>query len=421
MSLKSINMDHNNPKWGTVSQRGPFFRRYVGMSQPREGRPLQLAIAIAMVAIGMACGQTIGQDSRSLTTEDRLEDAGWWPTKGDSARSGYVGAAACEGCHVKVAALQETTAMYHAGVRAAQSQTLKMHEQLEFKEGGYRYSLVRGVSGVTYAVTDGANSVTGAVDWAFGAGEIGQTYLLEKSGSYTEGRLSYYTGLSGLDITIGQAADVPLETVKTLGQKMNHDAAQRCFGCHTTASVTSGIFEPQKATPGLSCEACHGPGAAHVAAAKAQNYERASATIVNPSRLAPSDSVDFCGACHRTWSDVAMQMPANLGLFSLRFQPYRLEKSRCWGNNGDGRITCIACHDPHQPLVREPMSYDSKCLACHSARGQSQRQTAMAPACKVSTGNCVSCHMPKYEVPQTHAFFTDHYIRVVHAGAGFPP
>jgi len=31
----------------------------------------------------------------------------------------------------------------------------------------------------------------------------------------------------------------------------------------------------------------------------------------------------------------------------------------------------------------------------------------------VATSNCVSCHMPKYELPQTHASFTDHDIRVV--------
>jgi hypothetical protein len=45
----------------------------------------------------------------------------------------------------------------------------------------------------------------------------------------------------------------------------------------------------------------------------------------------------------------------------------------------------------------------------------------MAPACKVSISNCVSCHMPKYEIPQTHASFTDHYIRVVQDKEGFPP
>jgi hypothetical protein len=392
------------------------------MSQPRARRFPQLAIAIANIVICMASGQTMRQESRqSLTTQDRVENAGWWPTKGDSPRSDYVGTAACKQCHGKIAASQETTPMYHAGVRAPDSQILKEHDRLEFQEAGYRYSLVPGASEVTYSVSDGAHSTIGAVDWAFGAGEIGQTYLLQKDGFYTEGRLSYYSNLGGLDVTIGQAADAPLELVKTFGRKMTHDAAQHCFGCHTTASVASGVFEPEKATPGLGCEACHGPGAAHVAAAKAQSFVKASASIVNPGHLSASDSVDFCGACHRTWADVATQMPTNGGALSVRFQPYRLQKSRCWENNGDAVITCIACHDPHQPLVRGALSYDAKCLACHFTRGRPLRQKATAPACKVSTSKCVSCHMPKYEVPQAHASFTDHYIRVVRAGEGFPP
>jgi formate-dependent nitrite reductase cytochrome c552 subunit len=33
--------------------------------------------------------------------------------------------------------------------------------------------------------------------------------------------------------------------------------------------------------------------------------------------------------------------------------------------------------------------------------------------CKVAASGCVSCHMPKYEVPQTHTLFTDHEIRMV--------
>jgi hypothetical protein len=377
-------------------------------------------MVIASVAICLAYGQAPRQDKHSLTTQDRLEDVGWWPTKGDSSRSGYVGGAVCKACHGKIALLQETTPMYHAGIRADQSEILKAHGHLEFQDAGYRYSLVHAVSGVTYSVTDGANSAAGTVAWAFGAGEIGQTYLLEENGSYTEGRLSYYSALGALDITVGQAADTPLEMGTALGRMMNRDAAQHCFGCHTTAAITSGVFEPEKATPGLSCEACHGPGAEHVAAIRAQHYERASAVIMNPSRLSSSDSVDFCGACHRTWADVTMRMPAKLGVFSVRFQPYRLEKSRCWGENGDARITCIACHDPHQPLTRESRSYDPKCLACHLAGKPPRPQTAMAPACKVSTNNCVSCHMPKYEVPQTRATFTDHYIRVVRGGAGLP-
>ena len=33
--------------------------------------------------------------------------------------------------------------------------------------------------------------------------------------------------------------------------------------------------------------------------------------------------------------------------------------------------------------------------------------------CKVASENCVTCHMPKYEVPEMHFAFTDHLIRVV--------
>ena len=61
----------------------------------------------------------------SVTTQERLEDAQWWPTKGDSARSLYVGSEACKTCHQDIAALQETTPMYHAAARATQSEILK--------------------------------------------------------------------------------------------------------------------------------------------------------------------------------------------------------------------------------------------------------------------------------------------------------
>jgi hypothetical protein len=390
------------------------------MRHLRSGKLLQPVILIAMLAIHVAWAQGTQSGSLSLTTQDRLEDPAWWPTKGDSARSEYVGAVSCRECHGDVAALQETTPMYHAAVRATESKILEAHEQLSFQDALYRYSLKRTHPGVIYSVNDSTNTTIGNVEWAFGAGEIGQTYLLEKDGVYTESRLSYYNALSALDITIGQATDATPDIEKALGHRLTHDTAQHCFTCHTTTVVTSNVFEPEKAIPGVTCEACHGPGGRHVAAMTAQHYEEASGTITNPKRLSPSDSVDFCGACHRTWSDVAMQMPSNIGVASVRFQPYRLEKSRCWGKNGDSRITCIACHDPHQPLVREPKSYDSICMTCHGTKGQQQQKAASAPACKVSSGNCVSCHMPKYEVPQSHTTFTDHYIRIVHVGAGFP-
>jgi hypothetical protein len=38
----------------------------------------------------------------------------------------------------------------------------------------------------------------------------------------------------------------------------------------------------------------------------------------------------------------------------------------------------------------------------------------------VSTSKCVTCHMAKYEIPGSHAQFTDHWIRVVRTDGSYP-
>ena len=136
---------------------------------------------------------------------------------------------------------------------------------------------------------------------------------------------------------------------------------------------------------------------------------------MNPSRLDPVESVDFCGACHRTWQDVVTNI--GLGALNLRFAPYRLENSKCW-SKPDARLTCVACHDPHQPLEHDPAAYDSKCLQCHLNQPgtktaadlrdldhpDSDHRDTVHPdlvhpdldhpgvACPVSTKTCTTCH-----------------------------
>jgi hypothetical protein len=141
--------------------------------------------------------------------------------------------------------------------------------------------------------------------------------------------------------------------------------------------------------------------------------------IFNPARLGTVASVDFCGACHRTWQDVVGNGLMGVGVFNVRFAPYRLENSRCWKQQ-DTRITCVACHDPHKPLVQEAESYDSRCLQCHLLRGAKKDPGLPGKACPVAASKCVTCHMPKYEPPNLHSSFTDHWIRVVHPGKPYP-
>jgi hypothetical protein len=351
----------------------------------------------------------------SLTTQERMYSAGWWPTKGEASRKDYAGEAACAKCHGDIAAVQHTTPMYHAASPGGSPNELTLHPGLTFREAAYSYLFEKSPSGMNFRVRDGAASDFRPVAWAFGNAEIGQTYLLKQKDGYIESRLSYYTKTGALDVTTGHSEEPPSNLHEALGHELSPDTAEHCFNCHTTEATMSDNFVPEKAIAGVTCEACHGPGAQHVAAMSAGLQTNAANAMVNPEKMSPSDSVDFCGSCHRTFADVAVFMPANLGVISVRFQPYRLEKSKCWGKSGDARITCVACHDPHRPLVHELAAYDSKCLACHRT-GATSKPGATAAACKVATKDCASCHMPKYVVPQTHASFTDHDIRIVQAG-----
>ena len=116
-------------------------------------------------------------------------------------------------------------------------------------------------------------------------------------------------------------------------------------------------------------------------------------------------------------------MQPNPSIANIRFQPYRLTGSKCFDPD-DPRIGCLACHNPHHDFGPKPVTFDPKCMACHaggkSAAGKPVTPKPGAKACPVASSNCVSCHMPKLELPGAHYKFTDHRIRIVKPGESYP-
>jgi hypothetical protein len=376
---------------------------------PVVGVLLLIIVVVAPHAFIISAGSAKGGDVSNVT-EIRLAGPGWWPTKGTAARDQYVGSETCGRCHQNTFETQKNTPMARAVKPANASVFTNFPHTMHFHTGPFDYSVSQTATGAEYSTTDGQQSVSAAVSWLFGDRQFGDTFLYEQSGIYFESRVSYYRALNGLDFTTGRTQFRPTRIETALGRRMAPDEPPLCFGCHSTASSTDGQFDPERMIPGVTCEACHGPGGQHVAQMSLEPDARASTLIFNPARLSPADSVDFCGACHRTSADVTLSDVT--GVFVLRFPAYRLEQSRCWGN-GDARLTCIACHDVHKARVQDAASYDKVCVGCHSPASGSLKARAHAiSTCKVSNHACVSCHMPKYTIPSMHTAFTDHKIAV---------
>src|SRR5437899_1507118 len=168
---------------------------------------------------------------------------------------------------------------------------------------------------------------------------------------------------------------------------------------------------------GVACEACHGPGSAHV---------EGHARMVNPARLTGERRGSVCLQCHlegqsrirREGRRLEDYRPGDLlsdyvsifvrdGAASERpgavSQVESLAASVCKSKSG-GAMTCITCHDPHaRPSAQTGARYyREKCLTCHAATRASSHFTQ---------DDCTSCHMPRLKSADIgHTAVTDHRI-----------
>jgi hypothetical protein len=315
----------------------------------------------------------------------------------------------CASCHHEAVA-QPRTSMGHALETVEECDVLSSHPLLTYKLGAYSYRIERKGNESLYTVSNGDKTLTLPIRWAMGASSaIGQTYILEKDGQLFESRVSYFREVNGLGLTMGAPDSPPTNIVDAAGRLMGIDDKLDCFGCHSTNAATGRHLTIEQLTPGIQCERCHGPSKEHLAG---MSVPGAPPVKMKDLSVTSTEQVsNFCGQCHRTWEQIVLT--GRLDITDLRFQPYRLAGSKCYDAE-DSRISCLACHDPHRNVDTRSDDYDSKCQACHGGG------KAGAPACKVATKNCVTCHMPKIALPGANHKFSDHRIRIVRPNEPFP-
>ena len=232
-----------------------------------------------------------------------------------------------------------------------------------------------------------------------------------------------------------------------------------CVFCHNVGpnprlDTVTGGFDTTTAELGIACEACHGPGAAHVRA-NADPFRRlwlwardtSDPTIVNPARLSPARAADVCGRCH------GQRLAADVGPFMAHGDPFvpgddlaltteplwrdtplagaraafaprfwadgtprltayeyqGLLQSRC---AQEGSLTCTTCHGMHEGEPRGQLraglrgtAADRMCTRCHTTLADGAAAARHTHHEAASAGaRCVGCHMPRvvYGVLDVH-------------------
>jgi predicted CXXCH cytochrome family protein len=179
-----------------------------------------------------------------------------------------------------------------------------------------------------------------------------------------------------------------------------------CEGCHTVTERGNELTTENAGwnavrdvrLQDVQCEACHGPGIAHV--------RNPSAVVPHASIRAAVGGNDGCGECHsgvhhsfvEEWTEsrhgrvqtAAVQRAECRGCHGAQFALQTLDPEANYDERSSTEpiaITCAVCHDPHgaqhtgqlRLSIEVPSEEENLCMRCHQKRGQPDPTTFRGP------------------------------------------
>ena len=214
---------------------------------------------------------------------------------------------------------------------------------------------------------------------------------------------------------------------RVIGDEPRFSNCQSCHGSQIRLALdtTARAWRTSMQSLGINCESCHGPGAAHVARARAPQAA-ASADLAIPAlgTLSKDQSLGTCWQCHALKDQLRPGYSSGMTLaafYSIRLPQLGDEAflpdgrvrtfayqeghlySDCYRNGG---MTCTSCHDPHSQQYRDvtgaslPGRFDDhQCTGCHASKADSASRHTKHRADSPGS-RCTACHMPYLQQPE---------------------
>jgi len=354
----------------------------------------------------------------------------------DAVAATYIGSSTCVQCHAAESkawqASQHAVAMQHATERTVLG---------NFDDASYSFQDVNSSffrrDGKYFIRTDGPDGQLAdfEVKYTFGVAPL-QQYLVELPGGRLQAASVTWDARPREQGGQRWFRQYPNEKVDHADELHWTRRAQNwnfmCADCHSTRvrkgyDSTNDSFKTTYAEISAGCEACHGPGSAHVQWARRKGDEPGKGLTVQfderrgvtwarneagkpvRSKLRQTErEIEVCAQCHARRAQITdgyqpgrpfldHYLPSLLTPTLYHVDGQQQDEVFIWGSWLQSRmhaagVTCSDCHDPHTQKMRIPGS--TVCAQCHepskydvTTHHRHEQGTAGA--------QCASCHMPQ--------------------------
>ena len=386
-------------------------------------------LLVPALAIGLAVlvGGLVWHVQRSLP-DAQTESA----TSGKSTLTepvAYVGNDTCLSCHAEQAKQWSSSHHAQAMALATPASVRGAFDGRQFKHSGVTSRFFKREDGF-FVTTDGPNGNLAdfEIKYTFGVEPL-QQYLIEMPGGRLQAlQIAWDDQKKQWYHLRPNEKTPPGDVLHWTGRYQT--ANTMCIVCHTTGyerryDAATDSFDSKWKEINVSCQACHGPGEAHVNWAKATEAERpklnrteAMGLTVRPGTRDPRVAQEICTPCHSRRSELSVTGEPGQPLMD-HFLPTVLREGLYHADgqqsaeevfvDGSFRqskmfkmgVTCTNCHHPHTGKLRQPGN--ALCLQCHASQHNAAFPGAAGSYDSTSHhfhvagspgAQCVSCHMP---------------------------